>query len=294
MAYISIILSVWFVFYHQVAALDSDKCIQQEILKKLYLNMYEALERMCADEMGQENIELLDVGIPLLYSKFNPGKPSRFAKPGDLPMFVLENGQSLVDQVYPVGSARYRQAYNITDSVKGYHFDSLSSTYDYILTHIVLTPQNFSDVDVLRAKYYLQELVPNPERVIRNDTELPRFLLYDFYRKNYTMTKSRKDDEIALKRTQLTQQSYELWGQKKLSVYESDTEAAYYKWQEFGYKSEVEKQLQYFDIDTHEDRLMSTRALFKSMARPSERDAHVTIYPYQLEPEDWYQQLEVT
>lgn len=276
-------------------AIDPSRCVQKEILKELYRSLFEVLNKtaICSRERGQENIELLELGTPLAYSDFNPGKPNRFAQPGDLPSFVMENGLSLVDTIYPTGSARFRLHNNVSASIKDYHFDSMSSTYDYILTHMLLTPQNFTDTEVLRAKYYLQELVPNPERVLRNDTQLPRFLLYDYYRLNYIMKKSSKDDAIASKRVQLPQQSFEVWGQKKLSSYESDTEAAYNKWQAFGYKSEVEKQLQYFDIDTHEDELMSVRALFKSMGRPSERDAHKTIYPYKMEPSDWYRQLRV-
>ena len=156
---------------------------------------------------------------------------------------------------------------------------------------MMLFPQNFSDEEVLRAKYYLQELVPNQERVIRNETQLPRFMLYDYYRSNYLHQKALKDTAIDTNRTYLPQQSFEVWGQRKLSGFESDTEAAYQKWQTFGYKSEVEKQLQYFEVDTHEDKLMATRALFKSTGQPSGRDAHITNYPFSLEPADWYHYL---
>ena len=273
----------------------TSQCAQGEVLKDLYRSLYDVLAEnaICSSDKGQENIELLDLGMPLLYSDFNPGKPSRFAPPDELPSFVLENGLPLVDKVYPTGSERFRLTNNITNSIKDYHFDSLSSTYDYILSHMVLTPQNFSDAEVLRAKYYLQELVPNHERVMRDEALLPRFLLYDYYRSNYINVKEKMEDEIAVNRVRLPQQMYEAWGREKLSTYESDTEAAYNKWQEFGYKSEVEKQLQYFDIDTHEVKLMSTRALFMSMARPSERNAHLTIYPYELQPSTWYKQLQV-
>ncbi len=268
-------------------------CAQRELLKELYRSLYQVLNEnaICSQENGQENIELLDLGTPLLYSEFDPGKPSRFSTPGELPTSVLENGLPLVDKVYPTGSARFRLSNNITDSMKDYHFESLSSTYDYILTHMVLTPQNFSDADVLRAKYYLQELVPNYEQVLRKEENLPRFLLYDYYRSNYITVKEKMDDTMESNRLRFTQQKYEEWGREKLSTYESDTEAAYNKWQEFGYKSEVEKQLEYFDIDTHEVKLMSTRALFMSLGRPSERDAHVTVYPYKFEPSSWYKQL---
>ena len=34
--------------------------------------------------------------------------------------------------------------------------------YDYILMHMMLLPQNFMEEELLRAKFYLQELVPNP------------------------------------------------------------------------------------------------------------------------------------
>ena len=270
-------------------------CAQQAVLKELYRSLYDVLDKnaVCSPDVGQENIELLDLGIPLVYSDFNPGKQNRFAVPGELPTFVLENGLTLVDKVYPSGSARFREKNNITDSIKDYHFDSLSSTYDYILTHMVLTPQNFSDAELLQAKYYLQELVPNFERVVRDVDQLPRFMLYDYYRRNYTKVKEDMEDEIASNRVRLPQTKYEEWGREKLSTFENEKEAAYNKWQEFGYKSEVEKQLEYFDIDTHEVKLMSIRALFMSLVRASERNAHLTIYPYQFEPSSWYKELKV-
>ena len=276
-------------------AVFTTPCAQQAVLKELYRSLYDVLDKKAvrSSDVGQENIELLDLGIPLTYSDFNPGKRSRFAVPGELPTFVLENGLPLVDKVYPTGSARFREKNNITDSIKDYHFDSLSSTYDYILTHMVLTPQNFSDAELLQAKYYLQELVPNFERVVRDVDQLPRFMLYDYYRRNYTKVKEDMEDEIASNRVRLPRTKYEEWGREKLSPYEKEKEAAYNKWQEFGYKSEVEKQLEYFNIDTHEVKLMSIRALFMSLARVSERNAHLTIYPYQFKPSSWYKELKV-
>jgi len=72
-------------------------CAQQEVLKELYRSLYDILEKnaACSSDGSQENIELLDIGIPLSYSDFNPGKQSRFAVPGELPTFVLEIPQDL-------------------------------------------------------------------------------------------------------------------------------------------------------------------------------------------------------
>jgi len=270
-----------------------DICRVRTVQKELYRSLHRVVreEAVCSSDRSTTYVELLDNGIPLTYEHFNPGKLSRFNS-GSLPSDIIENGLPLVDKVYPAGL--YSYGTNTSTSRKGYQFDSLSSTYDYILTHMVLLPKNFSNNEVVRAKYYLQELVPNPERVLRNESELPRLLLYDYYRSHYLEQKRMKDDAIASNRSSLlTQLQFELWGQQKLATLESNTDAAYFKWQMFGYKSEVEKQLEYFDIDTHENKLMSMRALFKSMARSSERDAHVTIFPFTLEPADWFKHLKV-
>lgn len=278
---------------------DVSQCHKNLIQKELYRSLYRAIKEnaICTSQKVITNVELLDLGTPLSFEDFDPGKPSSFAaifsQPGALPLSVVENGIPLVDQVYPTGTNQFQLLSNYSDDSKDYRFDSFSSTYDYILTHMMLLPRNFSDDEVLRAKYYLQELVPNPELVLRNETKLPRFLLYDYYRSNYLHEKGVKDDAIDTNRTHLTQLKFELWGQKKLSKFESDTEAAYVKWQAFGYKSEVEKQLQFFDVDKHEDKLMNTRALFKSMGRPSEREAHRTIYPFTLEPSNWFEKLKL-
>ena len=275
--------------------LTVDPCRQKTVQKELYRSLYNVIEENAIDptEKDTTNVELLALGKPLSFADFNPGKPSRFDSPGTLPPSVIEKGLPFVDRIYPTGSYRFRLLSNLTTSPKDYLFDSFSSTYNYILTHMMLLPRNFSDQDVLRAKYYLQELVPNPELVVRNETELPRFMLYDHYREDYLREKETMNVAIDTNRTYLTQQRFELWGQKKLPNLDSDMEAAYFKWQVFGYKSEVEKQLQYFDINTHEDKLMSKRALFESMGRPSDRNAHVTIYPFVLAPADWFKRLKI-
>ena len=269
------------------------RTIQRELYRSLYKVINE--NAITSSERSSTSVELLDVGKPLAYGDFNPGKPSKFAVPGSLPQSVIEKGLPLVDKIYPYGAYRFKLFSNISasESMKDYRFDSFSSTYDYVLTHMTLKPQNFSDTEVLHAKIYLQELVPNPERVLRNDSQLPRFLLYDYYRSNYLKKKEIKETEKDHNRASLPESDYQIWGQKRLSMLASDTEAAFNKWQTFGYKSEVEKQLQYFDVDVHEDKLMSTRALFKSMGRPSESNAHITIYPFTLEPTDWFKHLKV-
>lgn len=281
-------------FLSYAIAVEGFECRQKMVQKELYRAIFKVINEnaITSSEKSVSNVELLNMGIPLSYSDFNPGRQQI----NKLPSRILEKGLPFVDKIYPTLSRFSSSLSNFSISnriLKSYHFDSISSVYDYILTHMMLLPQNFSNEEVLRAKYYLQELVPNPERVLRNESQLPRFLLYDYYRSNYIHQKGLKMDAIDKNRTLLSQSSFEKWGQKKLSSLESDTEAAYQKWQAFGYKSEVEKQLQFFEIDTHEDKLMETRALFESMAQPSEKDAHLTIYPYTLQPTNWYKHLKV-
>ena len=270
--------------------LDST-CRQKAIKKEIYISLHDAITKYSIEHPEVQHVDLLPLGLPLDYDDFNPGNKARFATPGTLPLKVIENALPLVDKIFPTGATVKPAPANISESDKDYHFDSLSSTFDFILTHMLVLPRNFSSDEKLRAKYYLQELVPNPELAIQNRTELPRYLLYDYYRSLYLKEKEDKETEVDSHKETLTQQDYENWGVKKLPVLQSDADAAFQKWMIFGYKTEVEKELQYFDIDTHEDKLMSTRALFKSMAVYSERDPHTQIYPFTFEPESWYQVL---
>ena len=270
---------------------DSTYCRRQAVKKEIYTSLHDAVTKYSIEHSQTQHIDLLPLGLPLDYDDFNPGKTSRFATPGTLPHKVIENALPLVDKIFPTGATVKPAPTNVSESDKDYHFDSLSSTFDFILTHMMVLPRNFSTEETLRAKYYLQELVPNPELVLQNKTELPRYLLYDYYRSLYLKEKEAKETQMDLHRESLTQQDYENWGVMKLPTLESDADAAFQKWMIFGYKTEVEKELQYFDIDAHEDKLMSSRALFKSMAVNSERDPHVQIYPFRLEPEKWYQVL---
>ena len=271
---------------------ESDSICRQKTLKRdMYISLHDAITRYAIEYPETQHVDLLTLGLPLDYDDFNPGKTSRFAAPGTLPVRIIENAIPLVNKIFPTGATVKPEPANTSENVKDYHFESLSSTFDYILTHMMLLPRNFSAEEKLRAKFYLQELVPNPELVIQNKTVLPRYMLYDYYRSLYLREKEEKETQIARHKESLTQEDYEKWGIKILSTLESNTDAAFQKWIIFGYKTEVEQELQYFDIDTHEDKLMSARALFKSMAVFSERDPHVQIYPFRFEPENWYQML---
>ena len=265
-------------------------CRQKTIKKGIYTSLHDAFTKYSIEYPETQHVDLLPLGLPLDYDDFNPGKTSRFATPGTLPIKVVENALPLVNKIFPTGATVKPITTNIL-SDKDYHFDSLSTTFDYILNHMMVLPRNFSSDEKLRAKYYLQELVPNPELVIQNKTELPRYMLYDYYRSLYLREKENKETQMDSHRDSMTQEDYEHWGVKELPTLESDADAAFQKWLIFGYKAEVEQELQYFDIDTHEDKLMSTRALFKSMAVYSERDPHKQIYPFRFEPEKWYQVL---
>ena len=271
-------------------------CRENAVLKELYRSLYSAINyhAVCDSDRPSTNVEILSLGQPLSSTDYNPGRPSKFAEPGSLPLSVLEKALPLVDKIYPAGTMKYTMLTNQSTNIESYRFESLASMYDYILMHMMLLPRNFTDEETLRAKFYLQELVPNPERVVRNETRLPRFLIYDYYRSAYLKKKALKSDAIDKTRSHLSQRSFEQWGQKKLASLESDAEAAYNKWQAFGYKSDVEKQLQYFDDDIQEDKLMNARASFKAAGQTSERDAHVVIHPFTLEPADWFRHLENT
>jgi len=72
---------------------------------------------------------------------------------------------------------------------------------------MVLMPKNFRDAQLLQAKYYFQERVPNFERVVQDVDQLLRLLLYDYYpQKVHSGETNKKEDEITKR---LPQQSYE-------------------------------------------------------------------------------------
>ena len=270
-------------------------CHQSAVLKGLYRSLHGAINMhaICDSDRPTTSIELLSIGKPLSYSDYNPGRPSKFTPAGTLPLSVVEKALPLVDKIYPAGTMKFDMLTNQSAMIESYRFRSLASMYEYVLMHMMLLPQNFTEEEVLRAKFYLQELVPNPERVLRNESALPRFLIYDHYRSSYLQKKAAKSEAIERTRRYSSQRSFEQWGQKELASLESDAEAAYNKWQAFGYKADVERQLQYFEDDIQEEKLQNARASFKASGQISEQDAHVTIYPFTLEPADWFHHLEV-
>ncbi len=288
------VLQVLFIHYCCFVAKSNSEpggCRQILVMKSIYTSLHDAVTKYFVEQPNMQHVDLLPIGQMLDYEDFNPGKKTKFSPPGTLPLNVIENALPLVDKLFPTGATINPASVNYSQSDENYHFDSLSSTYDFILTHMMVKARNFSSEQKLRAKYYLQELVPNPELVLQNATELPRYLLYDYYRNLYLKEKETKENELDIHRETLTKEDFENWGVQKLPTLESESDAAFQKWMIFGYKTEVEQELQYFDIDSHEDTLVSTRALFKSMAIYSQKDPHVKVYPFKFEPDTWYLSL---
>ena len=268
-----------------------ESCHPRAVLADIYRDLHDAIEnQVIGCDSGGKHVELLSLGKPLKYDDFYPGKrklPLTINQLGTLPISVVENALPLVDKIFPTDATM-----EDTEALNDYNFDSLASTFSYILRHMMVKPKNFTSEDVLKAKYYLQELVPNSEQVLIKDApSLPRLLLYDYYRSHYLEVSGQRDNQIDTHRLKLTQSMFETWGQKELPSLMSEVDAAYMKWQVLGYKTEVENQLQYFDVDRQEDKLMKTRALFRSAEKSSERDPHVTIYPFTFIPDDWYKIL---
>ena len=144
------------------------------------------------------------------------------------------------------------------------------------------------------ARAYMQEEVENPELVFGNVPALPRFLLYNYYKSNYLHMKYSRDRAIVDSRSEMSLYNFEDWGQKELSIMDSDLRAAFQKWQLFGYKYEVDRYLHFIDIDSsEEDRHLRRLARYLSMGVRSVKNVHLTIYPFVLEPENWYQKLKV-
>ena len=262
-------------------------CRQKTLQRDIYISLHDVITRYCIEYPEKQHVDLLPLSLRLDYDDFNPGKASRFATARMLPVKVIENALPLVDKIFPTGATVQPKP-----SANHYRFNSLSSTFEFILAQMMALPSLLDNLTKLETqKKYLQEPVPNPELVVQNKADLPRYMLYDYYRSLYFKEKEEKETQIASHKESLTQDDYEKWGIKVLPTLESNVDAAFLKWVIFGHKTEVEQTLLSFDIDTHEDRLMSTRALFKSMAVFSERHPHKTVYPFRFEPKNWYQVL---
>ena len=279
----------------------TEQCYSTAVQNDIYRSLHDTIkEHMIKCESGSKHVEVLGMGKPLKFDDFDLDitnlpktglKSSRF---GYLPLSIIEKSLPIVDKIFPAESLIEPVAINTTGHplLRDYNFDSLSSTFKYVLEQMMVTPKNFTSDEMLRAKYYLQELVPNPESVVdANASSLPRLILYDYYRAHYLEESGKRDTEIESKRLKLSQQQFKEWGHKELPPLVSNAEAAYMKWQIFGYKTEVENQLQYFDIGNQEDRLMRSRALFRSAARFSEDDPHFKVYPMSFIPENWHNVL---
>ena len=284
------------------ALVKREPCFSVAVQNDVYRSLHDAIkEHVVGCESGIKHVEVLATGKQLKIDDYKPNvgsvtKPNSafFSQFGRLPLSIVERALPIVDKIFPSESLIKPVAVNTTGHtlLRDYNFDSLSSTFKYVLEQMMVTPKNFTSDELLRAKYYLQELVPNPEHVVdATASSLPRFILYDYYRAHYLEESGKRDTEIEFKRLKSTQQQFKEWSHKELPPLVSNAEAAYMKWQVFGYKTEVENQLQYFDMGNQEDRLMRSRALFRSAARFSENDPHFKVYPMSFEPENWYNVL---
>ena len=285
---------------HAVRGQAKPQCYSTAVQNDIYRSLHDIIkEQIVRCESGSKHIEVLGMGKPLNYHDFKPGittkpQPAMLSLFGSLPLSIVERALPIVDKIFPAESLIKPVVINTTGHslLRDYNFDSLSSTFKYVLEQMMVIPKNFTSDELLRAKYYLQELVPNPEHVVdATASSLPRFILYDYYRAHYLGESGKRDTEIESRRLKLTQQQFKEWSHKELPPLVSNAEAAYMKWQVFGYKTEVENQLQYLEMGNQEDRLMRSRALFRSAARFSENDPHTKVYPITFIPEHWYNTL---
>ena len=133
-----------------------DYCYQRSVLSNIYSSLHDAIkENVIGCDDGGKHVELLSSGKPLRYNSFNPGKrkqPLTLSQFGTLPMSVVENALPFVDKIFPTTSSIPKKVQD------DYNFESLSSTFSYILRHMMVRPKNFTNEEVLKAKYYLQEL----------------------------------------------------------------------------------------------------------------------------------------
>ena len=247
----------------------SPLCQEHSVLAEFYRSLHRAMEglKVSGHEGTVQTVEMLDVGLPLSYSDFNPGDTKESAK------LAVEKAFPLVDRMYFTASSRV---------------DSMSAAYGHILNGIV--PKGIdSTANAMRT--YLQEEVLNPELVMSNQT-VPRFLLYDYYRSNYLHMKISEDSAIDDICQELSLEDVTKWGQSELLRIESDSLMAFYKWQMFGYKYEVEGYLSDVAVDSIEEhKHLSRLSVYKSVSPHASSDIHVKIYPFTLLPDDWYHKL---
>ena len=91
---------------------------------------------MIGRDFGGKHVELVGLGKPLKYNDFYPGKrklPITINQLGTLPISVMENALLLVDKIFPIGVITESQ--KVAKVRNDYNFDSLSSTFSYILRH---------------------------------------------------------------------------------------------------------------------------------------------------------------
>lgn len=261
-----------------------NECRQITVQKELFLALRDTISTCVAEVApGTNHIVLLDSGIPLSYQDFYPG-PILPEAGQSLPTRVIENAQKLVN-IIPLP---HQILFANSTTHKTQRSASVSSVYDFILEHMMVTPKNLDSEVILRAKCFLQEQVPNPERVVTNEAQLPRFLLYDYYRHLYLQKKNLWQETVDTNRDKKEESDFEEWSLKTLPLRDSDLHAVFEKWQVFGYKAEVEKQLQYLEVDSHEEKLLSSRALFRSQAKISLQNLDKVVYPVSFSPANWY------
>ena len=261
--------------------LDKPACYQHAVQRELYSSLHSAIETGLLDTFTNktsQRAEILGDGVPLAYNDFYLGDRKRKS----LPMSIVEKALPFVDRIYPSNSP------TDSKSIKEYGYESLSSTYGYILHRV---KRKASDSNTTSARDYLHELIDNPESVVFPDPKVSRLLLYDYYRLQYLNTKAA--EEKAVKDSNLIAMMPE-YNNVAVDVvaFKSHTASALYKWQAYGDKDQVELHLQLLDVDNSEgNKISGLRSLYKSSRVRSERNVHINVYPFAFKPDKWYRML---
>lgn len=261
-------------------------------LRPIHINLYEQLYSSVADDTedlgsGAQSLSLLASGRLLDYDNYNPGR-SFDGGVDSIPQKVMERFFKLTD-VIP----------DTTSLVTDFHDDtSLSETYEYLISHMLVTPFDVRPNDLEDARIFLQEKVEDLGSEEESDRLIPRLSVYLKYKNIYYRKKLDIENLIDSKKRILTGFHYTEWYERHASVLNTEVDDAFLEWDLYGNKVEVEKWLKVLRLQGEEtsqlddsELLDEARALLVATKTRSRYKGDVVYRPIQILHTHWFRAL---
>ena len=233
------------------------------------------MEALASEE---QHLALLGTARLLGYDDYYPGRDFDGSEE-TIPPVILENMFSLVDVIPDASSL-----------VADIEEEPLAEVYKSLVHGLQVKGDDTDPVQMQEAREYLQAVVDDAGGL--NAVPLPRLSLYLQYKSRYYLKKLEVETLIEAQRKRLFGRQFSDWYDRQAQLLQSGIEDAMMKWNVFGDKDAVEKNISKLNLEDFSEPLDEARSLLLATRKRSKTREDAFYYPVEFVPSQWFELLQ--